>query len=325
MSGDVWFIAEHEEGEVRGGSREIGGAARELAGEQGTTVGVICTAESGDLGTQLAPYADRVVVVLDPALDRFTPEGLAQALLPLLRSEDPAAVLLQHSHTYGRDLAPVLAARLEAGLATDCIGLEADPDGVVVLRSVFERKLVARQRICTRPAVVTCQRGGFLAPEVREGGEVETVDARVDAGAIPWELVSHEAAEAGEHDITEADIVVAGGRGVGDQEKWRVITDLADALGAAWGASRPVVDQGWVGHERQIGSSGKTVRPRLYFAIGISGAIQHVVGMRSSDVIVAINKDERAPIFEYADYGVVADLFDIVPRLTERLREAREG
>ncbi len=315
MSRSIWFVAEHQDDQLHRGAAELAGAARAIGDE---TVAVVCAAPGGTVPQQVAPFVDRVLVVDDPALDPYTAGLWAQAIVALAKAQEPAAILLPHA-PLGRDLAPVLAARLGAGLMTDCLELEWN-EGLVGTRSVLRRKLVARERVATPIALATCQRGAFAAAPPQEAGAIEAVASSLDASTVRTRFVAMERAEVGEENITEADVVVAGGRGLGDAEKFGLVQELADVLGGVMGASRPVVDQGWVAHDRQIGSSGITVRPKLYFALGISGAVQHVVGMRESDVIVAINKDPQAPIFEYAHYGIAEDLFKVVPALIEALK-----
>lgn len=316
MSRDVWFVVEHDSGAVHRGAAELAAAAR-LIGER--TTAVVCAARADDLVAQAAGLADAVLVLQAEALGSYSPDAWVQALAGAAEERTPAAILLPHA-PLGRDLAPALAARLETGLLSDCIGLQWE-GGVVGSRAVYRRKLVARERVAAgKTAVVTCQRGAFAAATPAAAGPVEYLDAAVDATGVRSQVLSVEQAARGEEDITQASIVVAGGRGLGDAEKFTLVKQLADALGGVMGASRPVVDQGWVSHDRQIGSSGITVRPRLYIALGISGAVQHIVGMRESEVIVAVNKDPQAPIFEYAHYGIADDLFKVVPAIIEALR-----
>lgn len=316
MSRSIWFVAEHEGGKLHRGAAELASAARELDAE---AVAVVCAAPGSDVAGQVAPLADRVLALESDALSDYSSDGWAQALVEAATDRRPAAILLPHA-PLGRDLGPVLAARLDTGMLSDCVSLEWD-EGLVGTRSVYRRKLVARERVRGGgPAIATCQRGAFEACSPGDAAPVERLAAAVNAAAIRAVTVGVEHAAGGEEDITEADVVVAGGRGLGDGDKFALVQDLADAVGGVLGASRPVVDQGWVPHDRQIGSSGVTVRPKLYFAVGISGAIQHIVGMRESDVIVAINKDPQAPIFEYAHYGIVDDLFKVVPALIEAVK-----
>lgn len=321
MSRQIWCVIEHRGGTLDPDSLQLLAAARRLEGE---AVALICAAQAGTVVEQVGRHADRLLVFEADELGDFTPDGYAQAIVPAARERAPAVILTLHSHFLGRDLAPVLASRLETGLISDCIDLEWD-DGLLGRRLVYRRKLVATQRILApAPHIATCQRGAFVVPEAAAGeAVVENVETTIDAAAIRWAVRGFDEAEQVAGDITEAEVVVAAGRGIGSQDNLPVIEELAKALGGALAASRPIVDQGWVGRGLQVGSSGKTVRPRLYIALGISGAIQHVVGMRDSDVIVAVNKDPRAPIFEYADYGVVADLLDIVGPLTEAVRQLR--
>lgn len=321
MSREVWCIVEHRAGRVDPDSLQLFAAARKL---DAAAVAVVCAADGAALIDQVAGHADRVISLNDPGLAEFTPDGYAQAIVPLAQERQPAAILTLHSHFLGRDLAPVLASRLGVGLISDCIDMEWS-DGLLGRRLVYRRKLVATQRTTTPgPQLATCQRGAFVAAEtVGTTAEVETIDAAIDAASIRWTVRGFDEAEVVAGDITEAEVIVAAGRGVGSEENLELVRALAKALGAALAASRPIVDQGWLPRGLQVGSSGKTVRPRLYLALGISGAIQHVVGMRDSDVIVAVNKDARAPIFEYADYGIVADLTEIVGPLTAAIKALR--
>lgn len=321
MSREVWCIVEHRAGRVDPDSLQLFAAARKL---DAAAVAVVCAADGAALIDQVVGHADRVISLNDPGLAEFTPDGYAQAIVPLAQERQPAAILTLHSHFLGRDLAPVLASRLGVGLISDCIDMEWS-DGLLGRRLVYRRKLVATQRTTTPgPQLATCQRGAFVAAEtVGTTAEVETIDAAIDAASIRWTVRGFDEAEVVAGDITEAEVIVAAGRGVGSEENLELVRALAKALGAALAASRPIVDQGWLPRGLQVGSSGKTVRPRLYLALGISGAIQHVVGMRDSDVIVAVNKDARAPIFEYADYGIVADLTEIVGPLTAAIKALR--
>ncbi len=321
MSREVWCIVEHRAGRVDPDSLQLFAAARKL---DAAAVAIVCAADAAALVDQVAGHADRIISLSAPALADFTPDGYAQALVPLAQARQPAAILTLHSHFLGRDLAPVLASKLGAGLISDCVDMEWS-DGLLGRRHVYRRKLIATQR-STKPGpqLATCQRGAFIAPEpTGTTAEVETVDAAVDADAIRWTVRGFDEAEVVAGDITEAEVIVAAGRGVGSEENLELVRALAKAVGGALAASRPIVDQGWLPRGLQVGSSGKTVRPRLYLALGISGAIQHVVGMRDSDVIVAVNKDPRAPIFEYADYGIVADLTEIIGPLTAAVESLR--
>jgi electron transfer flavoprotein alpha subunit len=321
VSREVFCVVEHRAGKVDPDSLQLFAAARKL---EAAAVAVVCAADPDPVVAHVSSQADRVLVLQSDDLADFTPDGYAQAIVPLAQERKPAAILTLHSHFLGRDLAPVLASRLATGLISDCIDMEWR-EGIVARRLLYRRKLVAEQR-CTVEGtqVLTCQRGAFIAAEGQgAAGEIEKLTAQVDTGAIRWKVLAFDEAEVVAGDITEAEVIVAAGRGVGSEENLEAVKQLAGALGASLAASRPIVDQGWLDRGLQVGSSGKTVRPRLYIALGVSGAIQHVVGMRDSDVIVAVNKDARAPIFEYADYGIVADVMDIVGPLTEAVKELR--
>jgi electron transfer flavoprotein alpha subunit len=234
---------------------------------------------------------------------------------------DVAAVVFTAS-AMGKDLAPRLAARLGRGYAAECTALAVEGGEIVATRPRFAGKAFAQVRFTERPAVISVRQNVFTPAEKPAAGAVETLDVsleQADCGAVVREI----RASAGTRlDVGEAPVVVAGGRGLREPENFQMLEDLAEALGnAAVGASRAVVDAGWRPHGEQVGQTGKTVAPTLYFAIGISGAIQHLAGMRTAKYIVAINKDPEAPIFKIADYGIVGDLFEIVPKLTEEIRK----
>ncbi len=230
-------------------------------------------------------------------------------------------VLLSNTPT-GWDLAPRIAAALDAAFVSDCFDVEAENGELVFFRRFFNGKLDSQLRPTSLPVVATMQPGATAAFTDTADGKVTPL--AVSVGATGTKFVEIKAAEAKGVDLTKADIIVSGGRSLGGPEKFQeVIKPLADALGGAMGASRPVVDAGWLPHEYQVGSSGQVVAPKLYVACGISGAIQHLVGMKASNFIIAINKDADAPIFEVANLGVVGDLFEVVPKLTEAVKTAK--
>jgi electron transfer flavoprotein alpha subunit len=288
-------------------------------------------AVADDLG---AHGADVVHVADSPLLDPYTTDAHAQIVGGVLSAAAPDLVLIG-STAAGRDLAPRLAARLDAGIVTDCASVAVEDARVVATRPVMTRKAIARVAFGEgiRIAVILPNiyppapvRG--KDPQVQDRGEpeVETVavDA-LDAAAIRTKMVDVSAIKRETVPLTEADIIVSGGRGLRGPENFAILDTLAAALGAAVGSSRPPVDSGWVPHDYEIGQTGKTVNPQLYIACGISGAPQHLAGMSGSRCIVAINKDPQAPIFGIATYGVVGDLFEILPLLTEELRKLRGG
>jgi electron transfer flavoprotein alpha subunit len=276
---------------------------------------------AGDIG---AADAAEVIRVDAPALAEYTADGYVDALAAVIGEEKPELVFLPHTYQT-RDFAPALAARLGRALITDVTAIKKDGNSFVYVRPVFQGKLNA-DVAATGPAphVVTIQIGAFRADSAKRGAAAapaRTAAVNIDAGAIRQkpEAPFKEAKQA--VDLSQAERIVSVGRGIKGQEHLKIAQDLAAALGAEIAASRPICDAGWLPMDRQIGSSGQTVAPKLYVALGISGAIQHLVGMKGSRTIVAINKDPEAPIFEIADYGIAGDLFEVVPALITELNK----
>jgi len=322
MSSGTLVIAEHRDGQLKGISREALSCARSLKDAVGGDVTAVVLGDGVDeFGSQLAAAgADKVLVVNDGKLAQYTPEAYVAALQAVIAAIDPALVLCGHSYQ-AIDFFPRLATASEAALFPDVTAIAAEGGKLHFTRKVINGKLDAR---CTSTGddilFASLQQGAFSADDAGGSGGVEAFDVDLES-VQPRTVVEIQAAEQGEVDLTSADIIVAGGRGVGDKDKFQVVFELAEALGAAVGASRPPCDSEWVEHERQIGSSGQVVAPKLYIAVGISGAIQHVVGMRGSQCVVAINKDPNAAIFQEATYGIVGDLFEVVPALVAAVKE----
>jgi electron transfer flavoprotein alpha subunit len=316
----ILVVAEQREGKLNRASFEAIVAAQS-AGEP-VKVAVL-GADVGAPASELASAAvAEVLAVQHRALEPYTPDGFVQALAVLLESEQPDLVFLPHTYQT-RDFAPKLAARLQRALITDCIGIKARDGGRAFTRPVFQGKLNA-DVVPDGPAphLVTVQIGAYRMDALQKGSQaasVRTVAAAVDPAAIRQkpEAPFKEAKQA--VDLSQAERIVAVGRGIKGQEHLQLAQKLAAAVGAEVAASRPICDAGWLPMDRQIGSSGQTVAPKLYIALGISGAIQHLVGMKGSRTIVAINKDAEAPIFEVADYGIVGDLFEVVPAMIAEL------
>ena len=320
---EVLAVAETKRGVVAGVSREVVTVARTLADSLGGSARV---AVSGAPGDELGSWGADRVLQFDPGGD--APVGqdpFAAALADHIRAGGYAAVVFAATAT-GRDLAPRVAARLGVSLLTDCTEVEVVDGGIVVTRPVFAGKALARVRALSTPALLSIRPNVF---SVREAPREAKVEVLADAPETPagYRVVGFEASRGAALDVSEATIVVSGGRGMKGPENWHLLADLRDAIGetAALGASRAVVDAGWRPHAEQVGQTGKTVTPKLYFAIAISGAIQHLAGMRTSGVIVAVNRDADAPIFGVADYGIVGDAFEVVPKLAEAIRELRQG
>jgi electron transfer flavoprotein alpha subunit len=319
----IVVVAELQRGRLHRASWEAMAAAQELAGEQ-PIAAVVLGAGTAAAASELSQAAVTAVHVIDsPLLEPYTPDGYVNALEQAIGELKPAHVVLAHTYR-SRDFAPSLAARLDRALVTDCIGVRRG-DAATFLRPVYQGKLVAEVAAQGAPPhFVSVQIGAFRADAARRGAAAAPVvplNVSIDASAIRQKAEEpfQEARQA--VDLSQADRIVAVGRGIKAQEHLALAEKLASALGAQLAASRPICDSGWLPMERQVGSSGQTVAPRLYVALGISGAIQHVVGMKGSRTIVAINKDPDAPIFEIADYGIVGDLFDIVPAMITELQK----
>ncbi|HEX7087409.1 MAG TPA: electron transfer flavoprotein subunit alpha/FixB family protein [Vicinamibacterales bacterium] len=319
----VLVIAEQRDGAVNRASWEAIAAAQQLAGDAPVVVAVAGASAAGAAAELAAADVREVVVLESPALQAYTADGWVLAHTAVIADTNPEWVVLPHTYQT-RDFAPALAARLDRTLVTDCTAVRRDGGSVVLTRPMYQGKLAADVRPLGEPPwLLTCQIGAFRADAARRGAApapVRTQEVAIDAGAIRQqpEAPFREAKQA--VDLSQAERIVAVGRGIKGPEHLPLAQQLAEALGAEVAASRPICDAGWLPMERQIGSSGQTVAPKLYVAVGISGAIQHVVGMKGARTIVAINKDPEAPIFEVADYGYAGDLFEFLPAFTAALR-----
>jgi electron transfer flavoprotein alpha subunit len=318
----VLVVAEQREGRLNRATWETVAAAQQLGGALRIVVpGKAVDAVAAELA---AADCERVAVLDDPALEHYTADGYVLALSAVIGQEQPAHVFLPHTYQT-RDFAPALAARLNRALVTDVTAVKKDGDKLVLVRPMFQGKLSA-DVVAGGPAphLVTCQVGAFRADSASRGANpapVARATVAIDPSAIRQEPEAPFQESRQAVDLSQAERIVAVGRGIKGQEHLKIAEQLAQALGAELAASRPICDAGWLPMDRQIGSSGQTVSPRLYVALGISGAIQHLVGMKGSRTIVAINKDADAPIFEVADYGIVGDLFEVVPALIAELHK----
>ena len=318
----ILVVAEQRGGALNRASWEAVACAQQLAGDEPIA---ILLPGGGDAAQALAAAgAGEVLTVDDPALASYTPDVQVAAVAGAMAQTSPRLVVMAHTYQ-ARDYAPRLAARLRAPLVADVVGVKGTGAESTFLRPMFQGKLVAE--VAPQgdgPAIVTCQIGAFRADAVVKG-----TPAAVRTLSVPLETPSRQTVEPPFQearqavDLGQAERIVAVGRGIKAQDQIQVAEKLAAAMGAEIAASRPICDNGWLPMDRQVGSSGQTVAPKLYVALGISGAIQHLVGMKGSRTIVAINKDADAPIFEVADYGIVGDLFDIVPALTAEIEKER--
>jgi electron transfer flavoprotein alpha subunit len=310
---------EHHGGELQKGSLGVLSKAASLGEADGVVVG------SGveGLAEQAGRFGAATVHVADDArLDAPLPQPRVDALAQLVREHGYDNVLLAQS-ILAADIAAGLAARLEAGLNWQLVDVSADGDGLVARQSVLADSVVAEVGWTTTPRIGLFRSGALDPVEQAAAGTVARFEPQLEEHSLAAEMLEQAHAEESGPSIEDANVIVAGGRGLGDPEKFGLLEELAKALGGAVAATRAVVDAGWYPYSTQVGQTGKSVSPQLYIAAGISGAIQHKVGMQSSKTIVAINKDPNAPIFEYADFGVVGDLHAIVPKLTELVRQRR--
>ena len=321
----ILVIAEQRDGKLNRASWEAIAAAQALAKSDAPVRVAILGASVSGLASELATAAVAEVLAAEhPALASYTPDGYVMAVGAVVEQTKPAFVLMPHTYQ-ARDYAPAIAARMRKALITDVTGVSGAGAEATFTRPMFQGKLAAQVRpLGEPPFFITFQIGAFRADSVQKGGsaQVTPVALQIDASAIRHkpEPPFQEAKQA--VDLGQAERIVAVGRGIKSQENIAVAEKLANAMGAELAASRPICDNGWLPMERQIGSSGQTVAPKLYVALGISGAIQHLVGMKGARTIVAINKDADAPIFEVADYGIVGDLFEVVPALIAELEKA---
>jgi electron transfer flavoprotein alpha subunit len=323
MPGPFAVLAETKDGSVRKISYEMLAEARRLAGAAGAptaaiALGALAPGEADRLAQQ---GADRVVHVEGTALAAYAPEAYAAAATLAVERLKPEALFLAAS-AQGRDLAPRLAARLDVGLASDCVGFEVDGGRLVARRPIFASKAFARVAWnAARPMIATVRPNVFPPAEPDPARKPATETIALGEVRVRSRVVGFEKSEGEMLDLTEANIIVSGGRAMQGPENFEILRKLCKVLGATLGASRAAVDAGWIDHSYQVGQTGKVVNPTLYFAVGISGAIQHLAGMSSSRTIVAINKDKDAPIFKVASYGIVGDLYQIVPALTEEFEK----
>jgi electron transfer flavoprotein alpha subunit len=329
MSTTVWTVIQHREGKVHRMSLEAIAASQQLADALGgRAAAVVLAADPGAVAEQVAAYdLEAVHVAEHPAFTHYDPGAYVAALAPAIAAARPALVVFPHTYQ-SVDYFPRLGHAADAAVVPEIIAFEATDGGFVWKRPIMTGKLQAKVRVRGESTIlVSVQSAAFAADSARPGAApVQPLDVDLSAVRAEREHLGVEAAGSGDQvDLTKADVIVAAGRGVGGEDKLGPLRELARALGGEIGASRPVIDSGWLERERQIGSSGQTVAPKLYLAVGISGAIQHLVGMKGSGCVVAINKDASAPIFSIADYGIVGDLHDIVPALTEAVKEAKAG
>ena len=325
MAGEIFVLAEHRMGELRDITFEMLTKGHELAGQLGTQLTAILLGKDVDgMAQELAKWAHKVIYVEGDTLKDFNADVYQAVLAELIKERKPLLMMIGHT-SYGIDVAPSLAVQLGLPIATDCIDLCFEDGRLHVVRQMYGGKVNVRARLKEASSyIVTVRPAAFQPGEYGPvGGQVERVPSPLEAEPEARKFVEIITPPPGEVDITAADIIVSVGRGIREKENMPMIEELARLLGGVVACSRPIVDKGWLPKDRQVGSSGKTVKPKLYMAIGISGAFQHVVGMKDSELIIAINKDPKAPIFRFSDYGIVDDLFKVVPELIKQLKELK--
>jgi len=326
-SGSIWVFTPATDGKLARVGLELLGAARRLADSSGgEAAAVLVGAAVRNLVPEAGRYgADKVYVVESPVLETYRTAPYVKAIAAAAREHNPSALLIPGT-VQGRDLSAALAAELQTGLAPDCVelGVDAGTGLLRFVRPIFGGNLLATVECPeARPQMATVRPKAFPVPEPDDSRQAEeiAVDAQVSEDEIQTKVTGF-LEEKGTVNLADADVIVSGGRGMGAPENFDKLRELADVLGGAVGASRAAVDAGWIEYPHQVGQTGKTVKPKIYFAFGISGAIQHLAGMRTSDVIVAVNKDPNAPIFKVANYGIVGDALEIIPIMTRKFKEA---
>ena len=320
---DILVLVEHRQGEIRDITFEMLMKGKTLSEKTGRPLTAVLLGNNvGEMAEQLKNRANRVVLIEDQKLENFNSETYQLALGNVVVQEKPFLLLIGHT-AFGMDLAPSLATQMNTPLATDCIDVMVEDKQIKAIRQTYGGKLNVEVRL--KPAersAVTARPASFSVEEYSMAGEIVRVDSSLREESASKRFLEYVEAAIGEVDITQAPILVSVGRGIKDPENIPMMQELADSLGAALSCSRPVVDKKWLPKDRQVGTSGKTVKPKVYIAIGISGAFQHAAGMKESGTIIAINRDPKAPIFNIAQYGIVGDLFKIVPALKGKIKEA---
>ncbi len=323
MAKGIWVFVEQRDGKIKKVTYELLSAGRKVADSLGEE---LCAVLPGKGVSGLAPGlgeygADKVFVLESDSLEKYTTDGFANAVAALAKEKDPSAILMGCT-VAGRDLAAQVAQKLGTGLMTDCTDMALENGQLVFTRPIYAGKAFVKASCPeARPVMATIRPNVLSIEGTQAGRTAEAVSAAANTGDIRQAVKDIVLQISTRPELTEADIIVSGGRGMKGPENFKLLEDLADVLGAAVGASRAAVDAGWKSHSFQVGQTGKTVSPVLYIACGISGAIQHLAGMSSSKCIVAVNKDPEANIFKVADYGIVGDLFEVVPLMTEEFKK----
>lgn len=324
MSNEIWVLAEHQEGKVRKVTYELLSASAQFSEKIGVQVGAILLGNRlQEAVNSLTPYADKIFLVEDPNLTSYTSDAYLPPIASLIKEHKPS-ILLGGATSTGKDLFPRLAMHLQTGYVPDCTGLSMGEDGrLIAIRPLYGGKVFAEMTFSDdRPQMATVRNNTFIVDQgLNKLAQVIQVPFQTNPNLLKKKVLGMEKIGGTKLDIAEADIVVAGGRGIKSAENFKILEELADILNASVGTTRAVVDEGWRDQKDQIGKSGKNISAKLYMAFGISGAIHHVLGIGTCKTVVAVDTDPNALIFNYADYGIVGDLFQIVPALTQELKK----
>ena len=321
---EIFVLAEHRQGQIREITFEMLTKGKELAEKTNTDLtAVLLGKDVKEHAKTISEYAKKVLLVEDAKLENFNSEAYQKVLSNLTKEHKPLLTMIGHT-SFGVDLAPSLAAALKLPLATDCINLAFEGETLVITRQMYGGKVNVKAKVRKSESyIVTVRQAAFAAQKPNISGEIMEVSSPLTEEITEKRFIEYVSPPPGGVDITAAEVLVGIGRGIKDESNMPMVEELAKALGGVLACSRPIVDKGWLSTDRQVGSSGKTVKPKLYIALGISGAFQHVLGMKNSDLIIAVNKDSNAPIFSFADYGVVDDLFKIAPALKDKIQELK--
>jgi electron transfer flavoprotein alpha subunit len=323
---EILVLAEHRQGQLRDITFEMLTKAREIAEKTNAGLTAVLLGKNvREHAKTLSEYSQKVLLVEDDRLENFNSDVYQKVLVYLIKEHKPILTIIGHT-SYGVELAPRLAAAMKIPLATDCIDLAFEGDAFIVTRQMYGGKVNVRAVLRKSESyMVTVRQAAFQAqkPPVPMNGQIEETPSPLTEEITTKRFIEYVLPPPGGVDITAAEVLVGIGRGIKDQSNIPLVEELAKSLGGVLACSRPIVDKGWLPSDRQVGTSGKTVKPKLYIALGISGAFQHVLGMKNSDLIIAVNKDPKAPIFSFSDYGVVEDLFKIVPVLKNKISELK--
>ena len=320
----IFVLAEHRQGQIREITFEMLTKARELAQKTNTeSTAVLLGKNVKEHAKTLSEYAKNVLLIEDAKLENFNSSAYQKVLSNLIKEHKPLLTMMGHT-SYGLELAPRLATALNTPLTTDCINLEFENETLIVTRQMYGGKVNVKATVRKSESyIVTVRQAAFATQKPAMNGEIIEKPSPLSEEITEKRFIEYVFPPPGGVDITAADVLIGIGRGIKDESNMPMIEELAKAFGGVLACSRPIVDKGWLPSDRQVGTSGKTVKPKLYIALGISGAFQHVLGMKNSDLIIAVNKDPNAPIFSFADYGVVEDLFKIVPSLKGKIYELK--